>query len=301
MRRKLGILVLALSLVAMFGWLDFVTGTDVRSVLFYFVPIMLVSWTLGRRYVLLVAVTSALVWGAAEFLLHDYQFNLASAWNEISALTVFAFVGLSISALRRERDELRKANTRVRDLLENEERIARTDVLTGLPNSREFLERLQPEIARSIRENKPLCLLYLDLDNFKQVNDRHGHIEGDRVLQRVADALRVCLRAADVPARLGGDEFAALLWQSDAEGASAVAERLQEAVKKIAPDYPLCNFGASVGIAWFEKPPQDATEVVRRSDEAMYEAKRAGKGRTSVIKIGVNVPTGIDSHPASHN
>ncbi|MCA8945932.1 MAG: diguanylate cyclase [Planctomycetes bacterium] len=288
MRRKLGILVGALALVGLFGWLDHVTGTEVRSVLFYFLPIMLVAWTLRRRYVLVVAVASALAWGTAEFLLHDYHFTLASAWNEVSALSVFAVVGLSISSLRRERDELRRVNSRVQELLDNEARIARTDMLTGLPNSREFLERLQPEIARCLREKKPMCLLYLDLDNFKRVNDRHGHVEGDKVLRRVADCLRESLRAADVPARLGGDEFAALLWQATAEGATAVADRVLQAVRKIAPDYPSCNFGASVGIAWYEMPPQDATEVVRRADEAMYDAKRAGKGRTSVVRVSPN-------------
>lgn len=292
MRRKLGILVGALALVGLFGWLDHVTGTEVRSVLFYFLPIMLVAWTLGRRYVVIVAVASAVAWGTAEFLLHDYNFSLASAWNEVSALSVFSVVGLSISSLRRERDQLRRVNDRVQELLDNEARIARTDVLTGLPNSREFLERLQPEIARCLRENKPMCLLYLDLDNFKQVNDRHGHIEGDKVLCRVADCLRECLRAADVPARLGGDEFAALLWQTTAEGATAVADRVLEAVKKIAPDYPSCNFGASVGVAWYETPPEDATEAVRQADEAMYDAKRAGKGRTSVMRVRPQVRSG---------
>lgn len=284
MRRKLGILVLALGLVVLFGWLDHLTGTDVRSVLFYFVPIMLVSWTLGRRHVLVVAVASALAWGTAELLLHDYRFDFAAAWNEVSALTVFAFVGLSISALRRERDELRKANKRVKDLLENEERIARTDFLTGLPNSREFMERLTPEVARCHRDNKPLCVLYLDLDNFKRVNDRYGHIAGDEVLNLVADALRHQLRASDVPARLGGDEFAALLWQTSAEGAAQIGERLVETVIEIGKEYAGCELSASIGVIWYDYPPADVKEVVKRADNAMYDAKQAGKRRTVVVK-----------------
>ena len=285
MRRKIGILVLALALVAFLGWLDHITGREVRSVLFYFLPIMLVAWTLERRYVVIVSIASAIAWGTAELLLHGMSYDLASIWNEASALTVFSVVGLTIATLRRERDQLRKANDRVRELREKEAHMARTDPLTGLPNSREFLERMLPEIARCNRESKPLCLLYLDLDNFKLINDRHGHVEGDKVLQRVADCLRNSLRAADVPARLGGDEFAALLWQSDADGARAVAERVLEAVRKIAPEYPDCSLGVSVGIAWFESPPSDPSLIVRRADEAMYDAKREGKGRTRVVQV----------------
>ena len=90
MRRKIGILVLALALVAFLGWLDHITGREVRSVLFYFLPIMLVAWTLERRYVVIVSIASAIAWGTAELLLHGMSYDLASIWNEASALTVFS-------------------------------------------------------------------------------------------------------------------------------------------------------------------------------------------------------------------
>ncbi|MCB9895194.1 MAG: GGDEF domain-containing protein [Planctomycetes bacterium] len=287
MARKTGIFVLALALVALFGWLDHVTGADVRSVLFYFVPIMLVAMTLGRRAVVAVAIASAAAWGTAEILIRGSDITLALIWNESSALVVFMLVGLAISTLRRERHELKRANARIRQMLESEERLARTDALTGLPNSREFLERLTPELARCQRDGTPLCLLYFDIDNFKRVNDRHGHLEGDAVLKRVAEVLRKQLRASDVPARLGGDEFAALLWQTTADDAAAIGKRIVDSIVAIADNYAGSDLGASVGVIWFENPPSDVNEVVKRADDAMYNAKKTGKRKTVLVRSGV--------------
>ncbi|MCA8913773.1 MAG: diguanylate cyclase [Planctomycetes bacterium] len=284
MARKLAILCLALAMVVVFGWLDYLTGEDVRSALFYVIPIVFVAWSIERRYVVLIALSSGVAWGLAEASVHGAELNLVSTWNETAALVLFLVVGLAIATLRRERDQLKAANSRIHDLLDLEERISRTDVLTGLPNSREFMERLTPEVARCHRDNKPLCLLYLDLDNFKRVNDRFGHLAGDEVLKRVAEALRKQLRASDVPARLGGDEFAALLWQTSAEGAAQIGQRMVDAVVEIGSDYAGSELGASIGVVWYDNPPSDVKEVVKRADNAMYDAKKSGKRRTVVIK-----------------
>jgi len=283
MTRQLLNIVFALLLVALLGWVDYLTGTDVRAVLFYLVPIVFVAWRNGYRSLALVTLASSLAWALAEFHLKSYDNIVVAVWNELTALVVFSLVGFSIIQLRRDRDQLRLASQRIQDLLEHEEKAARTDALTGLPNSREFTERLTPEIARCLRDGNPLCLLYLDLDDFKGINDHYGHAVGDRVLQQVAQNLRGTLRAADIPARLGGDEFAALLWQTSLEDARLVGDRIVQGIAQVGAAYPLCSLGASVGVVWYQQPPATADEVIRVADQAMYSAKKSGKRRTVVL------------------
>ena len=283
--RNVLIILAALALIVLFAGLDFLTGTEVRSVMFYVLPIVLVAWTLPRAWVILISLLSSLAWTAVAFYTTEFSHPSIALWNEAAALSIFVIVGLSLATVRRERDRLQSANTRINQLLENEAKIARTDPLTGLPNSREFLERLAPELARSTRDGKPLGVMYVDLDNFKLVNDRHGHAAGDAVLRKIADALRSTLRGSDVPARLGGDEFSVLLWQPERDGVEAAGHRVLQAIEQAAADYPDCNVSASVGIAWFAKPPATPEETLKLADDAMYVAKESGKRRVNLVVL----------------
>lgn len=277
----------ALALVCAFAGVDYVTGTEVRSVMFYILPIVVVAWTMPRPWVLLISLISSLAWTAVLFYTTEFSHPTIAIWNELAALSIFVLVGMTLATVRKERDNLRVANDRINELLEREERISRTDVLTGLPNSREFLERLQPELARSARDGKPMAVMYIDLDNFKKVNDRHGHTAGDALLRKIAEALRSTLRGSDIPARLGGDEFAVLLWQPELAGAEVAGQRVLDAIVKAAKDYPDCNVSASIGIAWFAKPPDSPAETLQLADDAMYEVKNSGKGRVRTQKINL--------------
>ncbi|MBZ0137450.1 MAG: diguanylate cyclase [Planctomycetes bacterium] len=283
--RNLLIFVGALAMVVLFAGVDYVTGTEVRSVMFYIVPIVLVAWTMPRAWVLLISLLSSMAWTAVLFYTTNFSHPTIAIWNEVAALSIFVMVGMTLATVRRERDRLRRANTRINQLLENEAKISRTDLLTGLPNSREFLERLQPELARSARDGKPMAVMYIDLDNFKKVNDRHGHAAGDAVLRKIADALRNTLRGSDIPARLGGDEFAVLLWQPEQAGAEKAGERVLEAIVTAAQDYSDCKVSASIGIAWFTKPPSTPEETLKIADDAMYEVKDSGKGRVKLLAV----------------
>ncbi len=291
--RKALIIFAALASIALFHWLDRVTGTQVRSVMFYVLPIVLVAWTMERRWVVLIALLSSLTWTAVEFSDVKFDHPAIGIWNEAAALGIFLLIGLTISTVRREQRRLQAAHDRIQELLEAEHRDARTDPLTDLPNRRDFVENLRLEIARSRRDGKPLCLMYLDLDNFKQVNDRHGHNEGDAVLKQVADALKKHLRASDIPARIGGDEFAALLWQAEQQGAGAAGDRVLKAMREIGAKYPELKLGASVGVAWFERPPEDPDDALEEADAAMYEAKQ-NKNRVVVVNVE-REPTQIDT------
>jgi diguanylate cyclase (GGDEF)-like protein len=163
------------------------------------------------------------------------------------------------------------------------ERQAVTDELTGLANARAFRSILDREIERSRRFQTPLGLVMADLDNFKQVNDRHGHPQGDEVLASVAAVLRDLSRDIDAPARYGGEELAVVLPQTDAEGAALLAERMREAVERLrvprVTGRGSLRVTASFGVASMPESASDREKLVAAADAALYRAKRGGKNR----------------------
>ncbi|WP_271409121.1 putative bifunctional diguanylate cyclase/phosphodiesterase [Pseudomonas sp. Q1-7] len=167
----------------------------------------------------------------------------------------------------------------VRQLHAQLESQAITDALTGLLNRRGFHQALEASLARIERNGKRMAVLYLDLDGFKLINDSLGHEAGDRVLRRVAEQLKNCLRPYDILARMGGDEFTALLDSLDhPEDAARVAEKLIELVSvRHRIEGIDVTLGASVGIACFPECGQSVDGLLRAADIAMYEAKRAGR------------------------
>jgi len=170
-----------------------------------------------------------------------------------------------------------------RQLLEE----ALRDGLTHAFNRRYFMQRLRGEVRYAGRHHQPLCLLMLDLDDFKRVNDRHGHPFGDRVLQRIAEQVTHMLRVEDVFARYGGEEFVILLRNVPLDDGTKVAERARELVTRAdltARDGPVA-VTISVGVAALalaEAEREDAAErLIEHADAALYRAKRAGKNRVS--------------------
>lgn len=172
-------------------------------------------------------------------------------------------------------------------LVARESELARTDSLTGLTNKRGFMESLEQEMERCRRVKIPLCIAFLDLDNFKNVNDIYGHAAGDNALLRVADGLKASIRGGDVVARAGGDEFLILLWNSHSiEQLERIGRRWISVVSNVAADFPDTNLGASVGIAWFDSKSINGTDsILKTADEGMYESKRQGRGRVSIIEV----------------
>jgi diguanylate cyclase (GGDEF)-like protein/PAS domain S-box-containing protein/putative nucleotidyltransferase with HDIG domain len=158
-------------------------------------------------------------------------------------------------------------------------RQATTDGLTGLCNHRAFHDHLRAEAARAARYDRPLAVVLADLDGFKEVNDRHGHQTGDRLLVAVARALEGVVRGTEVVARLGGDEFAVLLPETDVIGAEATAERLRAAVAAL-PEAAAHGVTASAGVADLGQA-QTADELIRLADGALYWSKVHGRDRVS--------------------
>ncbi|MFQ5958757.1 MAG: diguanylate cyclase [Alphaproteobacteria bacterium] len=164
-------------------------------------------------------------------------------------------------------------------------RLSRTDELTGLLNRRAFTDELRRRHGHALRTGRAGSLLYVDLDNFKLVNDVHGHQRGDEALKEWAEVLSRNTRVGDVPARLGGDEFAVWLEETDEQGAIAKAKELLASGSRLArfsgdSERPLC---VSVGVAVFDPASDESLdELVTRADGAMYEAKRGGKGKFAI-------------------
>ncbi len=156
--------------------------------------------------------------------------------------------------------------------------LAHHDALTNLPNRRLFLDRLEQALARTRRDNRILALLFLDLDQFKHVNDTHGHAEGDRLLRMVADRLRGCVRESDTVARLGGDEFTLIL--PEAARIEDVLRFAEKVFDTLAVPFPLCGreifVTASMGISVYPADGQDCETLLKTADAAMYRAKRHG-------------------------
>ncbi len=228
---------------------------------------------------------------------------LPSAWQSVwfrGGLSLLALGLVGVLFWRRlrqvddERQQLRRmVDKRTRELVEKNallERMATTDELTGLPNRRFFLDSLQRELRKLTRisTDQQLSLLVIDLDRFKSVNDRYGHITGDAVLRHVAGRLAQAVRATDLPARYGGEEFAILLPDTAEKGAEFLAEKLRADVEASAVRYEgaTIQLTISVGVATIDAPtrygPEIEADLIRRADEAMYRAKASGRNRVVI-------------------
>lgn len=177
-------------------------------------------------------------------------------------------------------ERVRNSNRIILDgegVLREVERNAITDALTEL-NNRHWLEEMFPrKIARCVRDGEPVCLIMLDIDQFKPYNDRHGHLAGDRALCQVAEVLRTQVRPNDLVARYGGDEFSILLPNTALEDALTTAERIRRGVARSSQRYPdRVQISASLGVA--QMAPGDTLEsLINKADFALYRAKLAGR------------------------
>ncbi len=181
--------------------------------------------------------------------------------------------------VRRLNDELRREKGSLERLARKVSRIANHDGLTGLPNRLLLGELLAKALSRAARSKKPVAVLFMDMDDFKPINDRFGHLAGDRSLVEVSKRLKEALRDSDVVARVGGDEFVAVA--ADVEGAAdamLVAEKLSAAFNQpIVVNGSPCPVGVSIGIALYPADGKNPDELLRKADEAMYRVKRGKK------------------------
>ncbi len=189
------------------------------------------------------------------------------------------------------------ALARVRQL-ERLRALAAVDDLTGLYNARHLHDVVERELSRLARTGRPLSLVFMDLDVFKRVNDRHGHLLGSRALCEVGALLRACVRSTDTAVRYGGDEFVVVLPNTSQRDAAAVAGRIQRRVAAetflTAHDVEV-RLTVSVGVATVRRPTFTAADLIRNADEAMYWVKRHGRNGIRAVLLGRGAQKGSQS------
>lgn len=268
-RRSTESLVIGLALVCVVVALDFLTGTEISFSIFYVAPIARVAWYSGRRWGFAFATLSAVAWFAADQLGgHIASHPLIAVWNGLARMLLFALTVYVAATLH--------------SALERERALARLDQLTSLNNSRAFRETAAKEIERLERYGDAFSLAYLDVDNFKQVNDEFGHQAGDKVLTHVGQTLQEKLRRTDYPARLGGDEFAVLMPKTRLEPARSAIDKVLSELDGIAKEHGW-PISFSVGLVCFEEPPRHVDEMVQVADAVMYEVKRGTKAAVRTL------------------
>ena len=252
------------------GVLDYLTGYEFSFSVFYVLPISLITWLTGQRLGLTSSAISAFVWLTADFISRQqYSHPLIPIWNTLIRFAFFAIITSLLSALK--------------SAMQREGRLARIDYLTGAVNSRFFYDLAQMEIDRFQRFQHPFTLAYLDLDDFKNVNDQFGHAAGDQVLRSVVGYIRKNMRRTDVVTRLGGDEFAILLPETNQESASIAIFKLQSGLleEMRQNNWPVTF---SIGVLTCTAAPSTTDELVKMADALMYSVKRDSKNG---LKFGV--------------
>jgi diguanylate cyclase (GGDEF)-like protein len=245
------------------GIIDYLTGFEVSFSLFYVFPIVFVTWRAGHLIGIISSITSAIIWEISNLLAGvTFSHPLIIYWNTLIRLGFFLLITWLIGTLKHT--------------LEKEQALSRIDFLTGSVNSRAFSEIADRELLRIRRHGHPFTISYIDLDNFKSVNDQLGHSVGDSVLRMVVDVLKAHLRGSDIVARLGGDEFAVFFPETDAEAAKIVIPKIQQILvtTMIEKNYPVTF---SFGVVTCLVSPPTLDDLIMRADDLMYAVKKRGK------------------------
>lgn len=244
--------------------LDYLIKVDLGFSIFYLFPIAALAWYVYPRAGYLASTISAVLWFVAESARTPPEaLRVFLVWNTLVRLAFWLVVVRLLAELKTSYCK--------------EQQLANTDFLTGLLNRRAFIETLKREIGRSQRYQLVFTLAYLDVDGFKQVNDRLGHAAGDHVLEAIAQTLRQTLRATDHSSRLGGDEFAVLMPQTSQTQASSVLARMFQELSTVAVED--VSIGFSVGAVTFCSAPESADQAIAVADQLMYTVKAKGKNQ----------------------
>jgi len=246
-------------LIGIIGSIDYLTGYEFAFSVFYVLPIFMVTWFTNQRFGLVISVASAIVWLVADVSTgQTYSSPFIPLWNSFIRFAFFIIITILLSSLKSSLE------------------LAHTDHLTSAINSRYFYEIVQMEINRFQRNQRPFTVAYIDIDNFKAVNDQFGHIIGDQVLITLVNSVSKVIRKSDFIARLGGDEFAVLFPETDQEAARIIFAKIQNSFVEAAQQKNW-SITFSVGVLVCKVAPPTTDELIRKADELMYLAKSDGK------------------------
>lgn len=272
-------MILTSALVFVVAVSDYHSGAEMEFGLFYLIPVLLAA-TINRTFGLIICFSSASLSLFTDLIIGRSHSNyFYSLWDFVSHVTIFSLVALL-------RSNLIETNLK-------EQKLARTDSLTGAINSRAFYELAKTEIHRSTRYKHSLTIAYIDIDNFKTVNDTLGHIVGDRLLASVATVIKNRLRNTDSVARLGGDEFAILLPETAQEVAQTVISDIKN---NLINELQKNSWGVtfSIGVLTCIDMPPTAEEMIQEVDTLMYDVKNNGKNS---IRYSMYPPHSINIDP----
>jgi diguanylate cyclase (GGDEF)-like protein len=250
-------------LILIIGITDYISGFEMSFSIFYLIPISFSTFMGNIRIGLFISLLSAITWYSADLLsAHIYTNMVIPVWNAAMRFGYFAIHTIFLAKLL--------------DLYNRSRQNALTDHLTQIPNWRLFKEISDKELKKARRTHLPLTLVYLDLDNFKKLNDTEGHSAGDQLLIMVAKEMNEQIRPSDTVARLGGDEFAILLPETTSENSDEILHRLNKTIlKKIkSNNWPVT---LSIGAVTFKSFDLSIDEMLKLADNLMYEVKHSGK------------------------
>jgi diguanylate cyclase (GGDEF)-like protein len=270
-RSRAVVVLLVIATIAVIAWLDGEFGARFSVTALYLVPIAVAAWYIGRTGGRVASLFAGAATVAADlFAAAGASPLLVIVWNCVTIVALSLAVGEVLA--------------RLHAALDAEHELARTDALTGLPNTRSFHELAVLELERARRYQRTFTVAVLDLDHFKSVNDTLGHQVGDRLIHDVGQALRTNLRRVDVVARLGGDEFTLLLPETNAAQAQVALSHVRDALGKLGAVYQP-DVRASIGAVTFTAAPETVGDMVRLADTAMYRAKAAGRDRVESLTM----------------
>lgn len=253
--------------IFMVGLIRYLTGTEYALSLFFLFPIIFSTWYVSKNAGVVLSFLSTFTWLSADiYLIREFSDPWVPFVNETFRLIVFLLVTGLVWGFK--------------TTLESQRSLARTDHLTGLPNRLAFFESAELELSRTRRFFLPLSIIYLDVDNFKAVNDSLGHDAGDKLLGKVAETILKNIRSIDIAARFGGDELGIMLPETDVDGARRLAEKLKLKLNEEmrANKWPVTF---SMGVATFKNVSITIDDMLHIADKLMYFAKKKGKNRIS--------------------
>jgi len=243
----------------------FATNAFLEFSVFFLLPISFLTWFVSRRAGLLASLMTGVVIVGVNLSSSIYlKSSKVAYWNALLWAGFFCLITVIIA-------DLKVLHCREREL-------ARVDSLTGAATRLAFYEFARDEVNRARRTNQPITLAYLDVDSFKEINDRNGHNLGDRVLHAVAQNIRASIRRTDMIARMGGDEFAILLPNASREAGNRLLQKVFN-VLTLAMNQRGWPVVFSVGAVTFLNAPDSVEHMLENADEAMYSVKQSGKNR----------------------
>lgn len=277
------ITIICILLIFLLGVINSKAGYELTFSIFYLIPISIISWYIGRSSGITISIISAVVWGSIDVMSgHQYSHIVILFWNTLARLGFFIITTQLLSTLKIQ--------------FQIEKRLSRTDNLTGTLNGSAFEDTATKLLGIVARYNHPTVLAYIDVDNFKKINDTLGHLEGNKVLNIIGGILLNSVRSTDCVGRMGGDEFTILLPETSRSDATFIFERIRQQITNKANEYNWPISTSIGGIAVFLKEPPTVEEAIKFADNLMYRVKNNGKNNILIEEFpGNKIPAQKES------